>query len=83
MPSFVDSNQDRRFLLSPDMRGWLPDDDLAHFAPRAVDLASMSHFKVNARGTGSTQYNSKAMLSLMIYSYGTSDQVQPESVSIP
>ncbi len=56
-------------LLSPDMRDWVPDDDMVHFVLEAVKLAPTDSFQVNARGTGSKQYPPRMMLALLIYSY--------------
>ena len=30
MPSFVPFNRDQAFLLPPDLKAWLPEDDVAH-----------------------------------------------------
>ena len=32
MPKFVQRHQSQLYLLPPDLRDWLPEDDLAHFA---------------------------------------------------
>ncbi len=56
-------------LLSPDMRDWVPDDDMVHFVLEAVKLAPTDSFQVNARGTGSKQYPPRMMLALLIYCY--------------
>ena len=31
MSNFVPFNRDQAFLLPPDLKAWLPEDDLAHF----------------------------------------------------
>ena len=69
MGKFVDCERDQSFLLPPDLRDWIPEDDLAHFVIAAVDRVSMSAFKVNERGTGSAQYHPRMMLALLIYCY--------------
>ncbi len=69
MMKFVDSARNQAFLLPPDLRDWIPDDDLAHFVIEAVERVEMSAFKVNHRGTGSAQYHPRMMLALLIYSY--------------
>lgn len=69
MPKFVESDQSQPFLLPPDLRDWLPADDLAHFVLEAVARVPMSAFKVNNRGTGSAQYHPQMMLALLIYCY--------------
>ncbi len=69
MVKFVDCERDQAFLLPPDLRDWIPEDDLAHFVIAAVERVEMSAFKVNHRGTGSAQYHPRMMLALLIYSY--------------
>ena len=69
MSKFVDCERDQAFLLPPDLRDWIPEDDLAHFVIEAVDRVDMGAFKVNHRGTGSAQYHPRMMLALLIYCY--------------
>ena len=37
MSKFVDCELDQAFLLPPDLRDWIPEDDLAHFVIAAVE----------------------------------------------
>ena len=69
MPKFVQRDQSQLYLLPPDLRDWLPADDLAHFVVEAVERVSMLAFEVNERGTGSTQYHPRTMLALLVYCY--------------
>jgi transposase len=69
MSNFVDCAREQPFLLPPDLRDWIPEDDLAHFVIEAVERVEMSAFKVNDRGTGSAQYHPRMMLALLIYCY--------------
>jgi len=69
MSSFVEANRDQPFLLPPDLREWVPEDDLAHFVLEAVERVDLRHFRVNERGSGSPQYPPRLMLALLIYSY--------------
>ena len=69
MSKFVDCERDQGFLLPPDLRDWIPEDDLAHFVIEAVERVPLRAFKVNHRGTGSAQYHPRMMLSLLIYCY--------------
>ena len=69
MSKFVGSNREQRFLLPPDLRDWIPEDDLAHFVLEAVERVGMDRFKVNERGTGDAQYHPRMMLALLIYCY--------------
>lgn len=66
---FVSIDRNQPLLLPPDLRDWIPEDDLVHFVIAAVEGMSLSVFKVNARGTGSAQYPPHMMLSLLIYCY--------------
>lgn len=52
MATFVPCERDQAFLLPPDMKDWLPDDDLAHFGIAAAERAAMSAFQVNDRNSG-------------------------------
>lgn len=69
MSKFVQADRDQPFLLPPDLRDWLPEDDLAHFVLESVERVPVDRFKVNVRGTGSAQYHPQMMLALLIYCY--------------
>jgi len=70
MPAkFVQINRDTPMLLPPDLRDWVPDDDLVHFVIEAVDRLPLDIFQINHRGTGSKQYPPHTMLALLIYCY--------------
>ena len=69
MPKFVQRDQSQLYLLPPDLRDWLPADDLAHFVVEAVERVPMLAFEVNERGTGSAQYHPRTMLALLVYCY--------------
>jgi len=67
--NFVDIDRQTRFLLPPDIREWIREDDLVHFVIEAVEGMNLSHFHVNKRGSGKAQYPPRMMLSLLIYCY--------------
>ena len=69
MPKFVQRHQSQLYLLPPDVRDWLPEDDLAHFVVEAVERVPLERFQVNERGTGSAQYHPRMMLALLVYCY--------------
>ena len=69
MARFVNSDRNQRLLLPPDLRDWVPEDDLAHFVIEAVERVDLSAFSINDRGTGSAQYHPRMMLALLIYCY--------------
>ncbi len=66
MPKFLQRDRSQQYLLPPDMRDWLPEDDLAHFVLEAVERVPMDSFQVNERGTGSAQCHPRTMLALLI-----------------
>lgn len=66
---FVSIDRNQPLLLPPDLRDWIPEDDLVHFVIEAVDGLNMGTFRVNATGSGSAQYPPHMMLSLLIYCY--------------
>ena len=69
MTKFIAAHRDQPFLLPPDLRDWVPADDLAHFVVEAVERVPMESFAVNERGAGSAQYPPRLMLALLVYSY--------------
>ena len=56
-------------LLPPDLREWVPEDDMVHFVIEAVAEMNLPTLKINRRGCGSEQYPPKMMLQLLIYCY--------------
>lgn len=66
---FVNVDRDTPMLLPPDLRDWVPEDDLVHFVIEAVGRLGVDVFQVNHRGSGDEQYPPQMMLALLIYSY--------------
>ena len=69
MARFIPSDRDQPFLMPPDLRDWVPKDDLVHFIIAAVQRVDMTKFAINHSGSGSEQYNPRMMLALIIYCY--------------
>jgi transposase len=69
MSNFVPFNRDQSFLLPPDLKDWLPANDVAHFIVAAVERVCMTSFEVPARTGGKPQYHPRLMLALLIYCY--------------
>jgi transposase len=69
MTRFVPSDRRQPFLMPPDLRDWVPEDDLVHFIIAAVERVDMKKFAVNHSGSGSAQYDPRMMLALIIYCY--------------
>ena len=66
---FVSVDRNQPLLLPPDLRDWVPEDDLVHFVIEAVNSLPGERFRFNLRGSGSTQYPSSMMLALLVYCY--------------
>jgi len=66
---FVSVDRETPMLLPPDLRDWVPEDDLVHFVIEAVDRLPLEKFRVNHRGTGDAQFPPHMMLALLIYCY--------------
>jgi transposase len=68
---FVNIDRETPMLFPVDMRDWLPEDHLVHFAIEAIEQIGVAGFKANRRGSGSEQYPPEMMLALLVYSYVT------------
>ncbi len=66
---FVNVDRNTPMLLPPDLREWVPDEDMVHFVIEAVTGMNLPSLKINRRGCGSEQYPPKMMLQLLIYCY--------------
>ena len=66
---FVNVDRNTPMLLPPDLREWVPDEDMVHFVIEAVAGMNLPTLKINRRGCGSEQYPPKMMLQLLIYCY--------------
>jgi len=66
---FVNVDKNTPMLLPPDLRDWVPQEDMVHFVIEAVEGMRLNTLKVNRRGSGSQQYPPKMMLGLLIYCY--------------
>jgi transposase len=69
MTSYVPFDRDQPFLLPPDLKDWLPEDDLAHFIAAAVERVRLGAFRTNPQAGGKPQYHPRLMLALLIYCY--------------
>lgn len=68
---FVNIDRTTPMLLPPDLRDWLPEDDLAHFILDALAKLDCSRARINQRHSGSAQYPPSMMLAVLVYSYAT------------
>ncbi len=69
MSNFIASSRDQVFLLPPDLKAWIPDDDLAHFIMAAVERIPIRAFRTGSQPGGKAQYHPQLMLMLLVYSY--------------
>jgi transposase len=63
---------DQRLLLPPDLREWLPDDDLAWFISDSVDeldLSRIASVYESGDGRGQPPYHPALMVKLLVYAY--------------
>jgi len=66
---FVNVDRHSPMLLPPDLREWVPEDDLVHFVISAVDAMRLPSLRINERGAGSPQYPPTMLLALLLYCY--------------
>jgi transposase len=59
------------FLLPPDMRDWVPQDDIVHLVLDAVSLMDLSEYEEDHRvgGVGQAPFAPSMLLALLIYAY--------------
>jgi transposase len=69
MSKFISDDRSQTFLLPPDLRDWLPANDMAHFVLAACERVEMAAFKVGAGIEGRPQYHPRMMLALLVYCY--------------
>jgi transposase len=69
MTTYVPFDRDQAFLLPPDLKDWLPQDDIAHFIVAAVERVRLGEFRTNPQPGGKPQYHPRLMLALLVYSY--------------
>ena len=50
---FVNVDRDTPMLLPPDLREWVPEDDMVHFVIESVAGMHLPTLKINRRGCGS------------------------------
>jgi transposase len=68
-PKFKQTDREQIFLLPPDIRDWIPKDDIVHFVIEAAQMVPLENFVFNEKGTGKAQYHPKMMLALLLYCY--------------
>jgi transposase len=69
MTSYAPFDRDQPFLLPPDLKDWLPEDDLAHFIVAAAERVRLGAFRTNRQAGGKPPYHPRLMLALLVYCY--------------
>ncbi len=69
MTTYMPFDREQPFLLPPDVKDWLPANDIAHFIVAAVKRVRLAAFHTNSRPSGKPQYHPRLMLALLVYSY--------------
>jgi transposase len=69
MPTFVPYDRDQPYLLPPDLKQWVPADDVAHFVIASVERVPLTAFRVKGQAGGKGQYDPRLMLAVLIYCY--------------
>jgi len=70
MTTFVPFSRAQSVLLPPDLRDWLPEDDVAHVIVAAVERVPLGAFEVRAAPGGRAQYPPRRLLlALLIYAH--------------
>jgi transposase len=69
MGTFVPFSRDQSFLLPPDLKDWLPGDDLAHFIVAAVERVPLDAFQAKSAAGGKARYHPRLMLALLVHCY--------------
>jgi transposase len=69
--NFIRADRDQSFLLPPDMREWLPEDDLAWVVLDAVEQCELCAFTDAYRedGQGRPAFDPAMMVALLLYGY--------------
>jgi len=68
-PRFKTVDREQLMLLPPDLKEWIPQDDMVHFFIETATLVPECKFTLNQAGTGNEQYHPHMMLALLLYSY--------------
>jgi transposase len=67
MTTYAPFDRDQPFLLPPDLKDWLPEDDLAHFIAAAAERVRLGAFRTNRQAGGKPQHHPRLMPALLVY----------------
>ena len=69
MTTYAPFDRAQPFLLPPDLKDWLPEDELAHFIVAAAERVRLGAFRTNRQAGGKPQYHPRLMVALLIWCY--------------
>ncbi|HEY5598666.1 MAG TPA: IS1182 family transposase [Kiloniellales bacterium] len=69
MTTYMPFDRDQPFLLPPDLKDWLLEDDVVHFIVAAAERVRLGAFRTNPQAGGKPQYHPRLMLALLVYCY--------------
>ena len=69
--NFISPDREQGYLMPPDLREWLPGEDLSRFIVDAVGLMNLAGFYAvyRADGWGHPAFHPEMMVSLLVYAY--------------
>lgn len=69
---FREYNQAQQFLIPPDIRDWVPEDDFSRFINDLVNILDLSKFEeFHKPGTGQPPYDPQMMVKVILYCFCT------------
>jgi transposase len=69
MMRYVRFDRDQPFLLPPDLKDWLPEDELAHVIAAAVDRVRLGAFRTNPQAGGRPPSHPRLIPALLVWCY--------------
>jgi hypothetical protein len=71
--NFIRADRDQSFLMPPDVRAWLAEDELVWCVRDVVDTLGLSAFYIayRANGQGRSAFDPATMVAVLIYAHAT------------
>lgn len=71
MAKFICADRNQQTLMPYNIEDWLPQNHLARFIVEIVSMLDFKHIYSKYKGSGSTAYDPRMLLSLLFYGYST------------
>ncbi|MBK3519994.1 transposase [Carboxylicivirga marina] len=71
MAKFICADRNQQTLMPYNIEDWLPQNHLARFIVEIVSMLDFKHIYSQYKGSGSTAYDPRMLLSLLFYGYST------------